>query len=61
MVFGRVESGLEIVDQMERIQVDSNDKPRRDIRITKSGLLKAKETNEDKKVDNLEESKENEV
>lgn len=46
---------------MERIQVDSNDKPRRDIRITKSGLLKAKETNEDKKVDNLEESKENEV
>lgn len=46
MVFGRVESGLEIVDQMERIQVDSNDKPRRDIRITKSGLLKAKETNE---------------
>jgi cyclophilin family peptidyl-prolyl cis-trans isomerase len=42
-VFGRVERGQDVVEQMHRVSTDNYDKPRQLIRIKKCGMMKLKE------------------
>jgi len=43
VVFGRVEKGQEVVEQMHRVSTDNSDKPKQLIRIKKCGMMKLKE------------------
>lgn len=43
VVFGRVERGQDVVEQMHRVSTDNSDKPRQLIRIKKCGMMKLKE------------------
>ena len=48
VVFGRVERGAAIIDAMERTPTDERDKPRRQIKIAKSGQMRLKKEFADK-------------
>ena len=48
VVFGRVERGQAIIDAMERTPTDERDKPRRQIKIAKSGQMRLKKEFADK-------------
>jgi len=46
VVFGRVEKGKEIIQKMEQIPTDREDKPRQQIKIKRSGQMKLKKKTE---------------
>lgn len=43
VVFGRVEKGKDIVEMMQRVQCDRDDKPKQTVRVKKSGAMRVKE------------------
>lgn len=53
VVFGRVERGQDIVEKMNRCQTDNSDKPRQPVKIKKCGMMKLKEPETEKKIEEV--------
>lgn len=58
VVFGRVERGQKIVEEIQRVRTDHSDKPRESVRIAKSGAMRLKGEAEGKKPNEVHENPE---